>query len=99
MVPTEDTNGMSTLAEIKPVKAKHIRLEQSLFYVELEDGREIGVPYSWFWRLAGATREQLSKWRLIGQGAGIHWEELDEDISVMGLLQGKKNPTPPGQGK
>ncbi len=50
---------MSTLAEIKPVKAKHIRLELSLFYVELEDGREIGVPYSWFWRLAGATKEQF----------------------------------------
>jgi hypothetical protein len=99
MVSIEDTNGMSTLAEIKQVKAKHIRLELSLFYVELEDGREIGVPYSWFWRLAGATKEQLGKWRLIGQGAGIHWEELDEDISVMGLLQGKKNPAPPGQGK
>lgn len=86
---------MSTLVEIQPAKAKHIRFEKLLLYVELEDGREIGVPYTWFWRLAQATEEQRRNWRFIGQGTGIHWEELDEDISVMGLLQGRKDQHPP----
>ncbi|MBK7409238.1 MAG: DUF2442 domain-containing protein [Saprospirales bacterium] len=86
---------MSTLVDIEPVKARHIRFEKSLFYVELEDGREIGVPYIWFWRLDKGTDEQRRRWRFIGQGAGIHWEELDEDISVIGLLQGRKDPHPP----
>jgi hypothetical protein len=80
---------MSTLVEIQAIQATDVRLEQERFYVLLEDGREIGIPYEWFPRLAGASQEDLSKWRFIGGGAGLHWEELDEDISVMGLLKGR----------
>ena len=54
--------------------------------VFLEDGREVSVPLEWFPRLRNATPKQLKKWRFIGNGEGIHWEELDEDISVERLL-------------
>jgi len=54
--------------------------------IELADGREISVPLEWFPSLRDATEAQRSNWRLIGRGVGIHWEDLDEDISVAGLL-------------
>ena len=53
----------------------------------LEDGRELAVPLEWFPRLRKATAEQLSKWRFIGKGEGVHWEEIDEDISIENLLE------------
>lgn len=54
----------------------------------LSDGRTISVPLSWSWRLARATSEQRANVRLIGNGEGAHWPDLDEDISVQGLLRG-----------
>ena len=57
--------------------------------VDLSDGRSITVPLAWYPRLMNATASELQNWRLIGKGYGIHWEELDEDISVEGLLLGK----------
>ncbi len=54
--------------------------------VRLEDGRTISVPLEWFPRLRDATPAQLADWRLIAQGIGIHWTQLDEDLSVRGLL-------------
>ncbi len=51
------------------------------------DGREIGVPLEWFPRLRDASDDQRKRWRLIGKGIGITWEELDEDISVSGLMK------------
>jgi len=54
--------------------------------VHLVDGREISVPLDWFPRLHHATDEQRQQWELIGQGVGLHWEAIDEDISVAGLL-------------
>ena len=64
-----------------------LRLEADKFFVLLEDGREIGRPYRWFPRLAAATPAQRSQWRLIGKGTGIHWEDVDEDLSVSALLR------------
>jgi len=55
--------------------------------VTLADGRELTAPLEWFPRLRDATPAQRSKWRLIGRGQGMHWPELDEDISVAGLLR------------
>lgn len=55
--------------------------------VYFEDGRELAVPLEWFPKLRNASIEQLKKWRFIGNGEGIHWEELDEDISVVNLLE------------
>ena len=75
------------------VLATDVRIEAELFVVVLNDGREVGVPYAWFWRLSEATPQQRRNWRLIGEGDGIHWEEIDEDISVRGILRGKpENP-------
>ncbi|MEI6651951.1 MAG: DUF2442 domain-containing protein [Chlorobiaceae bacterium] len=55
----------------------------------MSDGRSIMVPLAWYPRLMHATESERKNWRLIGNGYGIHWEDLDEDISVEGLLLGK----------
>ena len=57
--------------------------------VDLRDGRTISVPVAWYPRLAHGTVQERENWRLIGRGEGIHWPDLDEDISVEGLLAGK----------
>jgi hypothetical protein len=57
--------------------------------VDLSDGRSISVPLAWFPRLAHGTLEERANWELIGRGEGIHWPELDEDISVEGLIAGR----------
>jgi len=61
------------------------------FRVTLDDGRELSVPLAWFPRLLHGTPEQRQNWDLIGRGEGLHWEELDEDISIAGLLAGRKD--------
>jgi hypothetical protein len=58
------------------------------FRVSLDDGRELVVPVTWFPRLLKASSSQRQNWRLIGRGEGIHWPEVDEDISVLGLIAG-----------
>lgn len=82
---------MSSLAEYKPITATQVRIAAERFYVLLDDGRELGIPYDWYWRLAEATPEQLNNWRLIAGGQGISWEDLDEDLSVLGLLEGRRS--------
>ena len=57
--------------------------------VELSDGRSLSVPLAWYPRLLHATSEERNNWRLIGRGQGIHWDDLDEDVSVEGLLAGR----------
>lgn len=66
--------------------AAEVWFADSKLFIRLTDGREIGVPIDWFPKLRDATDEERSKWRLIGKGQGIHWESLDEDLSVNGLL-------------
>ena len=70
-------------------RAEGVTVTTDTLVVELSDGRTISVPLAWFPRLLHATLEERNKWRLIGRGHGIHWENLDEDISVEGLLAGK----------
>ncbi len=78
---------MNTLANrTSPVSASKIWFTEDMLYVQLHDGREIGVPLLWFSRLRKATKAELNNWRFIGNGIGIHWESLDEDISVAALL-------------
>jgi hypothetical protein len=69
--------------------AVDVTVTEDTLSVDLSDGRTISVPLAWFPRLAYATPEQRKNWRLIGKGEGIHWEDIDEDISVEGLLSGK----------
>ena len=66
--------------------ATNVHFSDSKMIVLLEDGRELSVPLEWFKRLRDATKEQLENWRFIGNGEGIHWEDLDEDVSVEALL-------------
>lgn len=67
--------------------ATEVWFDADMLHLRLVDGREIGVPLEWFPKLRDATAEQRNNWRLIGRGIGIHWEELDEDLSVSGLLR------------
>jgi len=79
---------MSTLAvELHP-QAINIEYTDSLLIVELADGRSISAPLVWFPRLSKASKEQLENWELLGDGEGIHWPDVDEDLSVIGLLMG-----------
>ena len=84
---------MRTLTlENEPV-AVDVTFSADSFRVTLDDGRELSVPLTWFPRLLHGTPEQLDQWELIGQGEGLHWEVLDEDISVAGLLAGRGDGT------
>lgn len=67
--------------------AVDVKVDADLLRVILADGRELAAPLEWFPRLRDATPEQLKHWRLIGRGQGIHWPDVDEDISVAGLLR------------
>ena len=68
-------------------KAVDIWFTEDMLFVRLEDGREVGAPLEWFPILRKASSEQRKNWRLIGNGIGIHWEDLDEDLSVRKLIQ------------
>ena len=68
--------------------AENVRFTEDDMVVALVDGRTVSVPLVWFPRLAGATREQLENYELLGDGEGIHWPDIDEDLSVEGLLRG-----------
>jgi hypothetical protein len=68
--------------------AKQISISEDELSVLLADGRRISVPLVWFPRLLRATPAQRSNYQLLGEGQGIHWPELDEDLSVAGLLRG-----------
>ena len=69
------------------VLAVDVKVDDEALHVQLMDGRVISVPLEWFPRLRDATPEQRANWRLIGKGVGIHWEQIDEDLSVSALLQ------------
>jgi hypothetical protein len=68
--------------------AQALRFDLDMMWVDLVDGRKLGVPLAYFPRLLKATPEQLSRYEMSGGGAGLHWDELDEDISVEYLLLG-----------
>ena len=81
---------MTTLAiELRMVSAQNVQLTDDALIVDLSDGRTVSVPLAWFPRLLHGTPEERNTWRLIGDGEGIHWPALDEDISVENLLLGK----------
>ncbi|SHG68211.1 Protein of unknown function [Fodinibius roseus] len=77
---------MSTLVKRKPAKAVEVWFEDKKLLVRIEDGRELAVPLEWFPKLRDAAPEELNNWSFIGNGIGIRWEDLDEDLSVEGLL-------------
>ena len=84
---------MSTAASNDP-RIQKLSVTKNEIIAHLVDGRVISVPLAWSWRLSEATPAQRANFRLIGAGQGIHWPEVDEDVSVEGLLHGIPTPRP-----
>jgi len=81
----------SSATELRDVRAVKVHVTGVALHVELADGRSLTVPTTWYPRLAKASTRERNHWRLIGGGVGVHWPDLDEDISVEGLLAGRRS--------
>jgi hypothetical protein len=79
---------MGTSAHNAGERVAHVRCTASALVVDLVDGRTISVPLAWYPRLLAATPKQRANWKLAGGGFGIHWPDVDEDLSTEGLLRG-----------
>jgi hypothetical protein len=78
---------MSTAVSIES-RIAHVDVTDETITARLVDGRVISVPLAWSWRLSDATAAQRANWQLIGDGHGVHWPDVDEDISAEGMLSG-----------
>jgi hypothetical protein len=85
---------MSILATATDERVADVKTNEDELSVRLMDGRTISVPLVWYPRLLNATEEQRKNWRISGSGYGIHWEDVDEDLSTEGLLRGAPAPNP-----
>ena len=83
---------MGILAVAADERVRDVRVSKHTLSVDLRDGRTITVPLSWYPRLFHATPKQRAKWKVGGAGYGIHWPDIDEDISTEGLLRGAPAP-------
>ncbi|MDY6955012.1 MAG: DUF2442 domain-containing protein [Thermodesulfobacteriota bacterium] len=82
-----------SISDIKPgERVKDVRITEDTLSVDLMDGRTIMVPVAWYPRLLHATPEQRDNWQICGGGYGIHWSDIDEDVSTEGLLRGAPAP-------
>ena len=79
----------TSMVEIEVPNAESVTVAEDTLSVDLSDGRTISVPLAWFPRLVHASQEERKNWKLIGKGHGIHWQDIDEDISVENLLAGR----------
>ena len=79
---------MTTSMVPRMAAVQHVRVTSRALIVELRDGRVVSVPLRWYPRLAEASPRERRRWELLGPGIGIHWPDLDEDVSVAGLLEG-----------
>ena len=82
---------MSTLVIEQDLTVRSVTVTSDTLSVELSDGRGVSVPLAWFPRLLHGAPEERERWELIGRGSGIHWPDLDEDISLEGLLAGRSS--------
>jgi len=85
---------MSTVAMFEP-RIKKVQVTDDLIIADLVDGRTISVPLAWSWRLSEATVEQRTHYEIIGDGQGVHWSDIDEDLSAQGMLTGSPARRPP----
>ena len=85
-------NGMATLALKTDERVETVYFTRSALVVDLVDGRSISVPLNWYPKLLKATPKQRAHWEICGGGYGIHWPDLDEDLSTEGLLRGSPAP-------
>jgi len=83
---------MNTAVQIQEVRIKDISVTDDTITAQLLDGRIISVPLAWSWRLSDATPKQRANWKIIGDGDGVHWLDIDEDISAEGMLYGVPAP-------
>ncbi len=79
---------MNTAVNNIEPRIKHIEVSEETITAYLVDGRTISVPLAWSWRLSGAAPEERNNWEIIGDGQGVHWPDIDEDISAKGMLYG-----------
>jgi hypothetical protein len=84
---------MNTVQATEPL-IREVRVTDEEIFAHLVDGRTISVPLAWSWRLSEATPEQRANFEIIGSGQGVHWPEVDEDISARGMLSGVPAPRP-----
>ncbi len=85
---------MNTAVKLQEVRIKDIYITEDTITAYLVDGRMISVPLAWSWRLSEATPEQRSHYEIIGDGQGVRWPDIDEDISAEGILYGVPAPRP-----
>ncbi|NIM02068.1 MAG: DUF2442 domain-containing protein [Acidobacteria bacterium] len=81
---------MSSFPSSRPV-AQAVTVDEDTLTVDLSDGRTVSVPVAWFPRLFNGSASERANWRFVGGGEGIHWPDLDEDISIDGLLAGRRS--------
>ena len=86
---------MNTVASSVEPRIADLRVTEAEITAYLVDGRTVSVPLVWSWRLSDATPAQRDHWELIGEGVGVHWPDIDEDLSVEGMLHGIPAPRPP----
>ncbi len=84
---------MNTVVKVE-ARIRDIEITENTLTAHLMDGRTISVPLVWSWRLSEATPEQRSNYEIIGNGHGVHWPDVDEDISAEGMLYGVPAPRP-----
>jgi hypothetical protein len=84
---------MNISASNLAARAQHVSIADDELIVCLVDGRRVTIPIAWFPKLLHATAEQRSKFELLGDGEGIHWPDIDEDLSIEGLLRGTRAPS------
>ncbi len=85
---------MSTAVKVQEVRIKDVKVTDDSITAFLVDGRVIGIPLAWSWRLSEATPEQRANYEITGDGEGVHWIDIDEDISAEGMLYGVPAPRP-----
>lgn len=85
---------MNIAVQIQEVRIKDISVTKDTITAHFMDGRIISVPLAWSWRLSEATPKQRANWEIIGDGHGVHWPDIDEDISAESMLYGIPAPRP-----
>ncbi len=83
-----------SIAVSTDIRVKEVSVTEELITFSLVDGRVVSVPLAWSWRLSEATPAQRNNFEIIGDGYGVHWPDVDEDLSVEGMLHGVPAPRP-----
>jgi hypothetical protein len=81
----------TSASDLRGARAVDVKVTDDELTVELEDGRTLAVPLVWYPRLLHASKDERTRWSLIGRGVGIHWPSVDEDIGIDGLLAGRRS--------